>query len=133
MVPIIQLINISRNYNSVKAVKHISFNVQKGEVFGILGPNGAGKTTIISMMITLLKPSSGKIFIKSKDIAYYGKEVRKFVGVVFQESLLDEDLTIRENLDIHALLYISNNKLRAKRIFNVMKLTNILSHKNKKM
>jgi len=132
MTKLIRVKNVSKIYDKLTAVKDLSFDVSSGEIFGILGPNGAGKTTTVAMMITLLRPSAGKISIKSKDVITQGKDIRKFIGVVFQESLLDDDLTIEENLDIQGLLYFSDSKLRAQRISAVIKLTDLVNHRKKK-
>jgi ABC-2 type transport system ATP-binding protein len=92
-------------YGSVGAVNGISFEVRAGEIFGFLGPNGAGKTTTIQMLTTLLRPTSGSATIDGQDIATRRREVRRRIGLVFQESSLDEQLTGWENLRFHAQLY----------------------------
>jgi ABC-2 type transport system ATP-binding protein len=97
--------NLSRQYGDNTAVDAISFDVEAGEIFGFLGPNGAGKTTTIHMLTTLLRPSSGRAVIDGHDISQDRRGVRRKIGLVFQENSLDEQLTGRENLRFHAMLY----------------------------
>jgi ABC-2 type transport system ATP-binding protein len=87
------------------AVDGVSFDVRRGEIFGFLGPNGAGKTTTISILTTLLKPSSGGAHVEGLDVLAHPHEVRRKLGLVFQRSTADEELTGRENLTIQAGLY----------------------------
>ncbi len=83
---------------SQPAVKNFNISIRKGDIFGLLGPNGAGKTTTISMMSTLLKPTSGNISVYGIDIVRYPKEVKKLIGYVPQEVALYPNLSARENL-----------------------------------
>jgi ABC-2 type transport system ATP-binding protein len=87
------------------AVDGVRFQVRRGEIFGFLGPNGAGKTTTISVLTTLLSPTSGKARIEALDVVAHPHEVRRRLGLVFQKSTADEELTGRENLQIQAGLY----------------------------
>lgn len=87
------------------AVGGVTFRVHRGEIFGFLGPNGAGKTTTISILTTLLTPTSGKAWIEGIDVSQRPHEVRRKLGLVFQKSTSDEELTGRENLQIEAGLY----------------------------
>ncbi len=86
-------------------MRDISFEVEQGTIFGFLGPNGAGKTTTISILCTLLSPTYGKASIHGYDCTEQSAEVRKSIGIVFQDSTLDKDLTAYENLMFHAYLY----------------------------
>ncbi len=79
--------------------------VRPGELFGLLGPNGAGKTTIHRMLTTALLPTAGTARVAGCDVVREGQQVRYFIGVVFQESALDDRLTARQNLELHAVLY----------------------------
>ena len=90
---------------SVKAVDDVSFQVREGEVFGFLGPNGAGKTTTLGMLTTGLEPTRGRASVDGLDVATHPAEVRRRIGVIFQESTADDDLTGRENLRLAAALY----------------------------
>jgi len=96
--------------------------IKEGEIFGLLGPNGAGKTTFISMLCTLLKPTSGTARVNGFDIIKQQAEVRKSIGIVFQDPSLDNRLTGRENLEMHAGLYGVPKTERKKRIEEVLEL-----------
>ncbi len=102
---IIEIRSISKSYGQVKAVDNLSFNVKEGELFAFLGVNGAGKSTTISMMCKTLDKDSGEIYVDGKNIDQDPDLVRKQFGVVFQNSVLDKSLTVRENLEHRASLY----------------------------
>lgn len=102
---IIKVENLSKQFGELTAVNNISFEVDEGSIFGFLGPNGAGKTTTINILCTLLAPTSGKTFIAGHDCLREPSEVRKNIGIVFQDTTLDKDLTAYENLMFHAYLY----------------------------
>lgn len=102
MENIIEVSNLRKKFSEVLAVKDIDFNVKKGELFGFLGPNGAGKSTTIQMLCTLLKPSGGQALVNGYNTVEKPDKVRKSIGLVFQESTLDENLTAYENLKYHA-------------------------------
>jgi ABC-2 type transport system ATP-binding protein len=102
---IIEVKNLTKKYGSLTAVDGISFSVGHGEIFGLLGPNGAGKSTIISMLCTITKPTSGTAIIDSYDVCRHPAHVRKSIGIVFQDPSVDDRLTGRENMKIHANLY----------------------------
>ncbi|MCK4912080.1 MAG: ATP-binding cassette domain-containing protein, partial [Thermodesulfovibrionales bacterium] len=94
-----------KEYSAVVAVDGISLEVRAGEIFGFLGPNGAGKTTTINMLCTLASPTKGQASINGYDCATESDKVRKSIGLVFQDTTLDKDLTAYENLVFHAYLY----------------------------
>jgi ABC-2 type transport system ATP-binding protein len=96
---------IGRDYGSFRAVDAIDFRVEPGEFFGFLGPNGAGKTTTIRMLTTLLRPSRGSAQVAGHDVVSDPLAVRRRIGIVFQETTLDLDLTAEENLRFAARLY----------------------------
>jgi len=102
---IIQVDHLVKRYGPVTAVDDISLAVEEGTIFGFLGPNGAGKTTTINILCTLLKPSSGTAAIAGHNCMTEPSEVRKSIGIVFQDTTLDKDLTAYENLLFHAYLY----------------------------
>jgi ABC-2 type transport system ATP-binding protein len=112
-------------FGDFTAVDDISFEVYKGEVFGILGPNGAGKTTLIKMLSTLLHPTSGRAFVAGFNISERPGDVRKNIGMVFQEPTLDIELTARENLDFHARLYGMDRRKREERIKEVLEIVDL--------
>ncbi|MBF7083968.1 ATP-binding cassette domain-containing protein [Desulfallas sp. Bu1-1] len=107
------------------AVRGISFNVDRGEVFGFLGPNGAGKSTTIKMLATLLKPTSGRALINGYDVVRQQDRVRRSIGMVFQDPSLDERLTARENLYFHAMLYNVESRLFKRRMHEVLEMVEL--------
>jgi len=122
--------NLTKTFDKFIAVDHISFSVRKGEIFGFLGPNGAGKTTTIKMLTTLLYPTEGSATIAGFDILKQRAEVRKNIGVVFQEPALDTELTGRENLDFHARMYGLTQEIRKKRVIKLLTLVDLLDKKD---
>jgi len=125
MSPIIQTINLTKQFGSNTAVNSISLEVRKGEVFGLLGPNGAGKTTLLSMLCTILKPTSGTALINGYDIIRESSMVRRSIGIVFQDPSVDSDMTSRENLQMHADLYDVPVSKQASRIQEVLTLVQL--------
>lgn len=117
--------NLTKRFKAAVAVDGISFDVREGEVFGFLGPNGAGKTTTINMLSTLISPSSGSAEIMGYDIVKRRNEVRRSIGVVFQEPALDSRLTGRENLEFHAHMYGMPAQERRSRIAEVLALVEL--------
>lgn len=116
---------ITKNFDGIIAVNNINISINQGELFGLLGPNGAGKTTLISMLSTMTEPSSGSARVWDYDVVKDSSSVRKSIGVVFQDSTLDDRLTARENLDLHARLYGLDSKSRKKRIEEVLDLVEL--------
>jgi ABC-2 type transport system ATP-binding protein len=111
----IEVAGLGRDYGSLRAVGAIDLEVDQGEFFGFLGPNGAGKTTTIRMLTTLLAPSRGRARVSGLDIASEQLGVRRSIGVVFQETTLDLDLTAEENLRFCTRLYgLSRRESRAR-------------------
>ena len=121
----IEISGLSKHFNALKAVDRVSFEIRSGEVFGLLGPNGAGKTTTIKMLSTILKPTAGKAKVWGYDVQENPDEVRRAIGIVFQDPAIDDYLTGKENLDFHARMYGMGRELREKRIVNVLKLVNL--------
>jgi len=122
---IIKTNDLTKKFGNLTAVDNITFSVNKGEIFGFLGPNGAGKTTTIKMLTTLLNPTSGTATIANYDIKKQRNEVRKNIGVVFQEPALDPELTGEENLEYHARMYGLSKEKRKSRISDVLKLVDL--------
>lgn len=120
--PVITATGLARNFGHTEAVKGVSFDVAEGEVFGFLGPNGAGKTTTISMLCTLLAPSAGEAAVAGYDIAVKRSDVRRSIGLVFQDPTLDEYLTAIQNLRFHAYAYGMSKRVRDERIHELMTL-----------
>ncbi len=116
---------LTKKFGDFTAVNNLSFNIKKGEVFGLLGPNGAGKTTTMSMLSTMLKPSSGKASVNGYDILKNEDDVRRSIGIVFQDQSLDEELTAYENMDFHGRLYRIPKDIRQKKIMELLKLVEL--------
>jgi ABC-2 type transport system ATP-binding protein len=117
--------DLTRSFNGLVAVDKLNISVEKGEVFGLLGPNGAGKTTTISMLCTILKPSSGTASVNGFDIVKQDTQVRKSIGIVFQDPSIDDRLTGRENLYMHANLYGVATAEQKPRIDRILKLVEL--------
>ncbi|MEO7993229.1 MAG: ABC transporter ATP-binding protein [bacterium] len=105
VAPVVSVVDLKKNFGTVEAVRDVSFDVRPGEFFGLLGPNGAGKTTTIKILSTLLLPTSGKASIAGFDVTQAPDEVRRRIGIIFQDPSLDDRLTAEENLRFHAALY----------------------------
>ena len=121
----ITVTNLTKRFDDLVAVDGVSFTVPEGELFGLLGPNGAGKTTIINMLITLLPPTSGTAEVAGYDVARDRDQVRRHIGIVFQEPALDKDLTGYENLDFHAMMYgvpAEERKIRIREVLDLVEL-----------
>jgi ABC-2 type transport system ATP-binding protein len=117
--------NLTKRFKKLTAVNAVSFEVNKGEIFGFLGPNGAGKTTTINMLSTLIAPTSGHAELEGHDIVKNRNGVRRSIGVVFQEPALDSRLTGRENLEFHAHMYGMKSGERKSRIAEVLALVEL--------
>jgi ABC-2 type transport system ATP-binding protein len=119
---VIQTRQLSKSFNSFKAVDELDIAVESGEIFGLLGPNGAGKTTTISMLCTILKPTFGFARVNGFDVVKEANKVRKSIGIVFQDPSVDDRLTGRENLFMHANLYGVPSSEQKERIARILKL-----------
>src|SRR5271155_3168221 len=97
--------DLTKRFGSFTAVKGVTFEVRRGEVFGLLGPNGAGKTTIVRMLTTLLPITSGQAWVAGEDLARHPNRVRQVIGVIPQAMTSDLDLTGAENIDIYREFY----------------------------
>ena len=111
--------NLKKYFAEIKAVDDISFTVQKGELFGFLGVNGAGKSTTIRMMCTLFSPTDGEIWIGGQQVGVHDEEIRQKIGVVWQENVLDDRLTVKENLQVRAAMYQTKRAWQKERIQTV--------------
>lgn len=125
MDKIIEVTNLCKSYGDFPAVKGISFYVEKGKLFSFLGPNGAGKSTTIDILCTLLNFNSGSITIDGLDLKKESKAIRERIGVVFQDSVLDGLLTVRENLIMRAGLYTTDKKAIEKAVLNAVQATEL--------
>ena len=121
----IEVDSLTKKFGDFKAIDNISFDVEEGEIFGFLGPNGAGKSTTMMILTTLLRPSSGKVLVGGYDIMSDAKKVREKIGYVQQEISVDEFLTGRENLYLHARInHIPSNLIKS-RIDDVLELVEL--------
>lgn len=107
---IIKVSHLKKYFKEIKAVDDISFRVKKGELYGFLGVNGAGKSTTINILCTLLKSAEGEVQVCGHKLGANDREIRKKIGVVFQDNTLDSHLTVKENLISRAALYQDNRK-----------------------
>ncbi|MCD4670588.1 MAG: ATP-binding cassette domain-containing protein [Actinomycetia bacterium] len=131
-IPIIEVSGLKKNYGNVKAVEGIDFHVNEGELFAFLGPNGAGKTTTIDIICTLLKPDSGTVTINRYALGRQDHKIRKDIGVVFQDSILDDLLTVKENLYTRGSFYGMSNKELSIAVEKAAKAADVKSFYNRR-
>ena len=117
--------SLGRRFGDFVAVRDVSFTVAEGEAFGFVGPNGAGKSTTINMLCTLLRPTSGQAWIAGLDVARQPLQVRQQIGLVFQDTTLDDYLTAAENLRFHAELYGVDPQIREQRLDAVLEMVGL--------
>ncbi len=123
--PAIAVRDLVKHFGEVRAVRGVNFEVAAGEVFGFLGPNGAGKTTTINMLCTLAKPTSGEARVAGHDVVRERDDVRRNIGLVFQDPTLDGYLTAAQNLRLHAELYGVQSDLVKPRMQQVMEMVGL--------
>src|SRR5581483_7383638 len=128
--PVIEARNVKKHFGDIKAVDDITFEVKAGEIFAFLGPNGAGKSTTISMLTTMLRPTSGKLMLNNHDVTKEQDSARKSFGIVFQDPALEEELTAYENMLVHAVLYHIPRAEQATRIEELLKLVDLWERKD---
>lgn len=127
---IIEVTNLTKKYGDFTAVDNISFHVERGGIFAFLGPNGAGKTTTIKMLTTLLKPTTGDVFLNGHNVIENPSETRKSFGIVFQDPSLDNELTAYENMQFHAILYGIKKEVYQQRIKDLLTLVELYDRKD---
>jgi ABC-2 type transport system ATP-binding protein len=127
---IIEAKQLQKKYKHLTAVADATFEVREKEIFGFLGPNGAGKSTTIKMLATLLRPTSGTALVNGYDIAKQPNQVRQSMGLVFQETTLDERLTAAENLFFHGMLYNVEKRAMDRRMAEVLEMVDLTDRKN---
>lgn len=115
-----------RKFGDFVAVDGVTFTVNDDEIFGFLGPNGAGKTTTINMLCTLLKPNDGVAKVNGFDVVKEQADVRKSIGLIFQDPSLDEQLTGRENLRFHAMMYDLTRETFQRRVDDLLDMVDLL-------
>lgn len=129
-IPIVKVEHLTKRFGSIKAVDDISFDVAEGAIFGFLGPNGAGKTTTINILCTLLSPTSGSASIDGFDCVREPARVRESIGIVFQDTTLDKDLTASENLVFQAYLYSVAKKEIRGRVEDALRFVGLYERKD---
>ena len=125
--------HLAKNFGPTMALKEITFEVAKGEVLGFLGPNGAGKTTTISMLCTLLTPTSGRATVNGYDTLKQRRQVQRAIGLVFQDPTLDDYLTAEQNLLFHAYAYGVPRGEREKRLGQLLELVELSDRRKSKV
>src|SRR6476620_4760197 len=121
----VEVRELRKSFGEVEAVRGVSFDVDAGEVFGFLGPNGAGKTTTINMLCTLAKPTGGRATVAGHDVVTERDDVRRNIGLVFQDPTLDGYLTAEQNLRLHAELYGVESRLVKARMRQVLEMVDL--------
>jgi ABC-2 type transport system ATP-binding protein len=122
----VRVSDLEKRYaNGVTALDGVSFAVHEGEIFGLLGPNGAGKTTTIGILTTLVGPTAGAAFVAGRDVATDPLGVRQRIGVVFQDSVLDNDFSGVDNLRLHAHLFGLRHEIARNRIDALLRLMDL--------
>lgn len=129
MEKVIEIKNLTKSYKNLKAVDDLSFDVYKGEILGLLGPNGSGKSTTINSILSLLKYESGTIKIFNKEMKPDSYDLKRDIGVIFQEVAVFNELTVLENIDYFCGLYITNKNKRNKCVEDAIKLVGLENYK----
>ena len=124
---------LAKRFGNLEAVKGVSFEVKEREVFGLLGPNGAGKTTIINILCTLLTPTEGEATVNGFDVVKERSQVRESIGLVFQESALDEYLTAEQNLRFHAYAYGIPKEILSRRLKELLEMMELWDRRKEKI
>ncbi|KAF5042303.1 Daunorubicin/doxorubicin resistance ATP-binding protein DrrA [anaerobic digester metagenome] len=129
---IIEVHDLEHAFGNFAAVRGISFTVKNGEIFSFLGPNGAGKSTTINILTTLLPLQKGTVRVAGYDVAREPGKVRKAIGIVFQEDVLDRDLTVRETMEFHGRLYAIPREERRRRIDGLLRIVELESKRDER-
>ena len=129
MENVIEVKNLTKKYKKLTAVDDISFNVGKGEIIGLLGPNGSGKSTTINCLLSLIKYDKGNIKIFNQEMNPNSYDIKKKIGVVFQEIAVFEELTVYDNVDYFCGLYINDKKLRKEYVIDAINFVGLSEFK----
>ena len=122
---VISVKNLTKKYKNLTAIDNLSFDVHEGEILGLLGPNGSGKSTTINCLLSLLNFEQGTIKIFNKEMTPESYDIKRDIGVIFQEVAVFEELTVYENIDYFCGLYVSDKKTREKYIEDAIKLVGL--------
>lgn len=125
MKKVIEVKNLTKEYKNLKAIDNLSFDVYEGEILGLLGPNGSGKSTTINSILQLLNYSSGSIKIFGHVMKPDSYEIKKDIGVIFQEVAVFQELTVYENIDYFCGLYITDKEIRKKCVMDAINLVGL--------
>ncbi len=131
LVSIIRTVDLTKRFGDLVAVDHLNLNIEEGEIFGLLGPNGAGKTTTVLMLSTVIKPTEGTAFVGEQDIRKNPDDVRKLIGLCFQEPKILWVSTPWDVLNWHAKVCGLSTKERKKRVKQVLEDVNMWDHRQK--
>ncbi|WP_026884690.1 ABC transporter ATP-binding protein [Clostridium akagii] len=126
----LELMNITKKYGDFTAVNNLSLNIDDGEVFGLLGPNGAGKSTIVSMISTVISPTSGEIKVDNKLLREEPIQIKKVMGIVPQDIALYDTLSAKDNLEFFGCLYGLKGKKLKERVSEILKIIELEDRKN---
>src|ERR671924_1564727 len=129
-IPAIEVASLEKSFGEVEAVRGVTFEGAAGEVFGFLGPNGAGKTTTINMLCTLVKPTGGSATVAGHDVVRERDDVRRNIGLVFQDPTLDGYLTAEQNLRLHSELYGIDSALVPASMRHVLEMVGLWERKD---
>ena len=121
----VEVEHLSKSYGEVKAVNDISFRVRQGSLFAFLGVNGAGKSTTINIICSILKKDAGRVTVCGHDLDREGDRIKEEIGIVFQTSVLDKQLTVAENLDLRASFYGLSKAARKKNVEHIVELLSL--------
>ena len=121
----IEVNGLAKHFGAIEAVNGVTFGVEPGEIFGFLGPNGAGKTTTINMLCTLVNPNAGTARVNGFDVVHQRSEVRRSIGLVFQQTTLDEYLSADQNLRFHGYAYGIPADIRERRMTELMDMVDL--------
>ena len=119
--------HLSKSYGDVKAVNDISFTVKKGSLFAFLGINGAGKSTTINIICSILKKDAGRVTVCGHDLDTQAEQIKQEIGIVFQSSVLDKQLTVWENLDVRASFYGLSHAEKKRNVEEIIELLSLQS------
>ena len=129
MENVIEIKKLTKSYKNLKAIDDLSFDVKKGEILGLLGPNGSGKSTTINSILSLLKYEKGSIKIFGKEMSPNAYDIKRKIGVVFQDVAVFYELTVYENIDYFCGLYIRDKKIRERYVEDAIKLVGLADFK----
>ena len=130
---VIEANNLVKRFGELEAVGGVSFSVKEGEIFGFLGPNGAGKTTVINILCTLLRPTAGQAKVNGYDVIKECNKVRQSIGLIFQESTLDDYLTAEQNLRFHGYAYGITRKALELRLRELLEMVELWDRRKAKI